>query len=631
MRLRGESYIIWKTKILIVSLFLLSLTVFPAVTFAQSEEERNFLLMFFNEEDLVVVSPTRSPKPIAQVAENITVITSEQIELMNAHTLGEVLNTVPGIQAFMTGGPGSSVPVHIQGAEQRHTAVFIDGVDMANISSNIVDTGSIPVQHIERIEIIKGPASSAWGSSIGGVVNIITKSGEGRKKVIGGTLSATYGEENTGDFRAEISGKKADIGYYLFAGKLQSDGFRANNDVSNKHFYSKLTYGITKDTSVIFTLGYDRGDRGETELSSGPVSVSSDNTFSTLFSTFSLRHVISSKADVLLSLRTSRLVFERSSRYGAPFSTTQESKFKDSGYGAGMKFTWKPDGHTIVVGSDFDNRTLKSDTIAKGEQDLEKWAVFVNDTTVWGKLSITPGIRYDFTNTNGDFTSPSLGLTYTLNPKTLLRAYIARGFHIPAFDKTFVDIFGFDPNPDLNVEKVWSYQGGVETSPFDHLWLKFSLFMHDIKDVVTQVGSTFGNKGKQRRQGMEIEVKTVPVYNTSLSAGATFIRAKDLDDETVLRNTPRYTYDIGLTYDDHKSLRALLKGRYIWWNADSSKGGRYDAFIFDFSISKIILKGNDHTFEIIAAAHNIFNGAQHLAGTSKNPGRWIEGGIRYTF
>src|ERR1700690_1214796 len=149
----------------------------PALAFAeQSEEEKNFLLMYFKEEELEVVSSTRSLKSISHVAENISVVTAADIERMNAHSLAEVLNTVNGVQVqFSPTTPGNDATVFIQGSEQRHVTILIDGIIQNNLFSNQQDIGIIPVQMIERIEIIKGPASSAWGSALGGVINVITK------------------------------------------------------------------------------------------------------------------------------------------------------------------------------------------------------------------------------------------------------------------------------------------------------------------------------------------------------------------------------------------------------------------------------------------------------------------------
>src|SRR5512147_749875 len=132
---------------------------------AQSAKEKSFLSMYFTDEELEVVSATRSLTSISRVAENITVITASDIELMNAHTVAEVLNTVTGFGVELSGGPGLISAGFIQGSESRHVTVMIDGVVLNFLGSNQADLGMIPVKNLRKIELVKGPASSAWGSA----------------------------------------------------------------------------------------------------------------------------------------------------------------------------------------------------------------------------------------------------------------------------------------------------------------------------------------------------------------------------------------------------------------------------------------------------------------------------------
>ncbi|MDH5769434.1 MAG: TonB-dependent receptor plug domain-containing protein, partial [Nitrospirota bacterium] len=135
----------WYLRKVIAPLILFA-TCFCSSAYGMSEEERKFLLMYFEEE--LVSTPVRTPKPISQVAENITVITCKEIEQMNAHTLTDVLNTIPGIQMDIRGGPGSTASARIQGSEFKHVLVMIDGVTMNNLSDSFADVSAIPVQHI---------------------------------------------------------------------------------------------------------------------------------------------------------------------------------------------------------------------------------------------------------------------------------------------------------------------------------------------------------------------------------------------------------------------------------------------------------------------------------------------------
>ncbi|MCX5718776.1 MAG: TonB-dependent receptor plug domain-containing protein, partial [Nitrospirae bacterium] len=253
------------------------------------------ILRMYYKEDELVVTPTRHPKPLSQIAENVTVITYKEIEQMNAHTVADVLNTVPGIQMDMRGGPGSVANTLIQGSEYRHVRVIIDGVTVNNLSDSYADISSIPVQHIERIEIIKGPASSSWGSSLGGIINIITKSPD-ESRTTGGTLSASYGERNTGDYRAEVSGKINNFGYYIYGGNIVSDGLRPSTNFYENNFYTKLKWDATERLSLIFTLGYNKGNRGMGEFPQ--FDFLQKNNFEYLFSTLSLNYEINDEADL---------------------------------------------------------------------------------------------------------------------------------------------------------------------------------------------------------------------------------------------------------------------------------------------------------------------------------------------
>ncbi len=625
-----------KILVLLLPAVLIALSPLAYAANSSGEEEMQVLRMYYREDELVV-TPTRSAKPVSQVAENITVITASEIEEMNAHTLTDVLNTVPGVEMDIRGGPGSAAGPHIQGSESRHVLVMIDGVTLNNLSDSFADISAIPVQDIERVEIIKGPASSSWGSSLGGVINIITKEGD-RSRRAGGTLSASYGERNTGDYRAETSGKVDTVGYYLFLGNLRTNGMTPNTPFYENNLYTKIKWDATKKLSMLFTLGYNKGHRGEGQ----DQGYLFGNGFEYLFSTLSLRYRITDEAGLNLSVRTSRLRNDfRYTEIASGLFTAPN--YRDKGDGGSLDFTWSHGSHSFVAGADYDRGNLKSNSITGGSQDLNKLAFFANDTITLGRFSVTPGVRHDRTNTNGSFTSPSLGVTYKLGEKTILRGYVERGFSIPPLSSTFGTGFFSIPNPDLKMEKVWSYQAGVESTALKYFWLKTTLFRHDISDAIDNEELNDGsfmavNRGRQRRQGVEIEVKTVPLFNTSLLAGFAFIDARELEGAPLgffdfsagkkIPNIPRYTYDVGILYSNNKLLTASLRGHYIWWNAESVLDGSYNAFIWDLNLARQFSLADRRDIEIFFTAHNLFNASQYLQSPFKNPKRWVEAGLR---
>ncbi len=620
-------------KSLKTTLFFVFLMISCSVpVFAQPEKEENILKMFYNDDD-IMVTPSRYPKSISRIAEDVTIITAEDIKAVNAHTVTDVLNYVTGVQVAVRGGPGSFQNVFIQGSAERHVLVMIDGVSQNTLAEGIADIGAIPVQNIERIEIIKGPASSVWGSSLGGVINIITKTPDDTRK-FGGLLSASIGSRNTGDYRGEVSGKVGDLGYYLNGGGLVSDGLATHNSFNGGNMYTKLQFAATDMADLTFTFGYNSSFR---RIYNNPdFNVSQDEDFANLFSTISLDCLLTNDLSLDFSLHAARREANMITYQSNSGLKMSDYDISDTVFGGNAKLTWTEKHHQMMAGVDFDLGELNGDIYTNGKQRQDKWAVFVNDTLTFGDFSLTPGLRYDYTSNSGDFWSPSLGATYTLAGNTILRADVARGFTSPPLGFTSSNYYDYIKNPNLKPETVWSYAAGFETTALRFFWLKTMFFRHDIDDVLTEEPQsskpfTYINKGKQRRQGVEAEIKTMPVYNTSLMAGYAYLEAKDRETGGEISGTPKYTFDAGIQYDDTKTFQATLKGHYIRWVIPPPEQGKFNAMTWDLNLSKKVFTDEIRTIELFFTAHNIFNSAQFPISFTRNPGRWFEGGVRFNF
>lgn len=597
---------------------------------AQSQEDLDLLRLYYRDKDLVF-TPTRTLQPVSRTAENVTIVTAEEIEKMNAHTLTDVLNTVPGVQIQIRGGPGIASDVNIQGSDNRHVLVLIDGVKLNSLAGNLADIGSIPVQMIERVEILKGPGSSTWGSSLGGVINIITKSPDGGRP-FGGVASVSYGERRTGDYRAEVTGTKGRVGYYIYAGYLGSGGFAPRTSVYENNTYSKLVWSLPKG-NITWTGGYVNSYRGEGAYPKWGESYSL--AIENMFSTLSLSFNPADDLDVNVSARA---IKNRSRQYVSTNSQPAYSlPYGDHTVGGSAGASYKHGIHNLVVGADFDDGETDGSWV-NGRHSLRTLAFFANDAVTIGKISIIPGIRYDHTNTNGGYVSPSVGIAYKIGESTTLRGYGARGFNVPPLSSLYSTTPNFVRNPDLEVEKVSSLQIGVESFALKYLWFKTTLFRHDISDAISILALDDGvsytpvNIDRQRRQGIEVEVKTRPILHFSLSAGTTYIDAQDRKTEEPLSASPRYTYDIGIEYSNNAFLFALLKGHYIRFNGGPSWLGTKDrTFVWDIHASKTVLQTPHATAQVFFTIHNVFNSDQFLDATSPNPSRWAELGLRVKF
>lgn len=587
-----------------------------------------------------VVSATGSLKPLSETPENMEVITAEDIEFMNAHTILEVLNTVTGLAVDFGGGNlGMTGSVTIQGSDATHVTVLVDGVAINSQSSGFPELMTkIPVQIVQRIEIIKGPASSTWGSALGGVINIITKSGMDTKD-LNGTLSASYGDSGTGDYRAELYGRKNKLEYYMFAGNFQSDGMQPGFDTYRNGMFSKLAYNFTHDTKVTGSLYYDHGRDGEGyDVFPNPSIYYSDR-FENIIGNLSLNTSLSSDVSLNMSAYTMQQIWKAYYSSMPDMATFYYSPIIEEYNGSDAKITWTTGMHRVVAGADYSKGLTKAPGILDGRQGLQKEDVYINDTIVWNKLSVVPGFRFDDTNDFGSFFSPSLGATYKLSDSILLRATAARGFNTPNIGARFGDNAYLVSNPDLKVEQVTSYQAGIETTELATVWLKVSLFQHNVSKALENapVGpanapfSEWINSDRVKHQGIEAEVKTLPVFNTALFGGAAYTSTKDFENSQGALGIPKYMFNIGIKYDNDKLFRAVLQGHYIWWNQDASYLAQYNAMIFDISLTKTVYRQKDNACDIFFTAHNIFDGSQYSANYFPDPGRWFEGGVRYKF
>jgi vitamin B12 transporter len=590
-------------------LFLASLQG-PAI--AASDEDMQTLGMYYEPNDLVV-SATRNPKPLSQAAENITIITAKEIEMMGAHTLVDVLSNVPGIQTTDRGGLGTFDDFYIQGAQASHILLMLDGVAQNQWSDQFFDPIGIPLQNIERIEIVKGPGSSSWGSALGGVVNIITKSPiEGKKAA--GTLSFSGGERGTRDTRGELTGTIGPLGYYLFAGNITSQGFLRNTASDQNNIYAKLRWDLPTKGSLQFSIAYDRGVEGDGD----PDIVGLNRVHRQHFlSTLSFNHPVNDRIDLDLSLRTN---FRKTADFSDD-DPTVVTKGRESDDGGSAKLTWRGRTNTLVAGFDYDHLEIDADPgLVSGVKLLsDKYGVFLNDTLAIGNFSISPGFRYDQMRPMGDFFSPSLGVAWNPTDKITLRAYTARGYSLPTL------------SIDATQQKVTTVQAGVETTYIPWLWLKTTFFWNQLSNVQNINTRTLDNK--QRKQGVEVEAKTVPIFNTSISAGYTFIDGENRETGEELIPFPRQLVKLGIHYNDvQRSFRGALLGRYTCGNSKWSTNAKSSAMLFDLNLAKKVFTRHDTAVELFFNAHNLFNGAQDtLDNGFKNTRRWVEGGIKFNF
>jgi len=572
-------------------------------------------LELYNGVDTDIVSGNRSPRPASQTAENITVVTSNEIEALNAHTLADILYSVTGVQLEMNRTPGTAANLEILGSNFNHVLVLIDNVPINNLSDNYADISSVTAQMIERIEIVKGAASTSWGSALGGVINVITKSPR-EERPFGGLVSASLGTRETADLRGEASGTLNRLGYYLTGGRLRSDGLLPNNRSDLNTFYGKLQYDLPVHGFLSLTTGLTEGSSGQLAFQNFNFDQENRQRISTLAMQYPLANHFIIDASLRSRESTSRLFM----RNAPDSSILQQFTGEDTDNGASLKVSWLGEMQRVVAGVDYDHVRSRISAPQLQADELTRRAdrvgLYLNDTITIGAFAITPSARFDRTDSGGNHFSPSLGITYALTENSVLRGYTARGYSLTSLNRTG------------STEKVWTSQVGVESGEIPYLWLKGTLFRNDTWDVTVD-GPDGIVQQRQLKQGVEFEARTSPFFNTSLSAGYTFISASEGESGPVIHGVPRHTANIGVRYRYPDDFHADLTGHYINWN--NGGAGRYGTVLWDLHLRKELEYSENLSLELFLSIRNILNGDQYRDDVYQNTGRWGEAGVRCNF
>lgn len=175
--------------------------------------------------DVVVTTPGRTPQPLQQTGSAVTVVSREELATANPTSLVDALRSVPGLDVTETGGPGGTTNVRLRGASTGQTLVMIDGIAINDPSSasGEAEFSLIPPGLIDRIEVLRGPQSALYGSdAIGGVVNIITKTGSGPPRA---DVRAEAGRYGTVATNGSLSGSNGPWSYAFAGTAHRSDGF----------------------------------------------------------------------------------------------------------------------------------------------------------------------------------------------------------------------------------------------------------------------------------------------------------------------------------------------------------------------------------------------------------------------
>lgn len=586
----------------------------------QEQDEKTASL--FGDTIIPSTSFGRQTRPVNLVAENVTVITRADIDRLQAHSLGDVLQFYPGVLASpFRYSNDLSIPM-IQGLPNRQTLVTFDGIPLNNASDGIMDAGTVPVRSLERIEIVKGPAASVWGRSVGAVINLVTKEPD-RNRILSGQITGTLGTNQSGYGDVTFSGyfPKTGTGYYVGTSVNQTNGFQEGIGGDGKAVYVKLTQDIGSKTDI--TALFARSSVYRDFLHQPSLNIRGSNEPVSYFGIGRMNHQFSpgSNLEANLYLNNLKVTTNIYNLYPVPQVLPvsgillQSQSIREETTGIQLAYKRSATNYWLTLGVDASSGSLRnSDTsygpaqsIIRADKNATNVAEYLSvGCNISSKLTLTGSYRYDWYNYLDDTHSTNLGLIYRLTEKTLFRITYGNGVSLPTLSS------GSD-----KFETLWRTQIGVETNDIPFLWAKLNGFYDRTNNVKLQL-QFFDNTPEKNhsltREGFEVEVKTTPILNTSLGLGYTYTHIFNTESGMDIQGLPRHHLIMSANYRAH-GTDASLYARYINWNSPSAT----DQVVWDFLLSQRMLSWETGNANLNFSFLNITNASQQSTQTFTNP------------
>jgi vitamin B12 transporter len=618
----------------------------------------------------VVVTATRVPVSIEQIGSSVTVIDAETIARQQWHNITEALQSVPGLRVSPSGGTGAQTSVFTRGTNSNHTLILIDGVRAGDPStpSGAYDFAHLQLENVERIEIVRGPQSTVYGSdAIGGVVNIITRRGHGGLELHGLIEGGSF---NTHTESAGLRGAQRGFHYAfnvshsdthgqdvtpkrLRAGEpAEKDGYR------NTTASAKLGYAPNRDTSFDFVLHQFKA-RSELDVGNGEDTDSQSIARQTVLRAEARSAFFNGLwRPMLAAFQTQHNrqdMNERQSLAG------NEDHTRYRGERQGLEL--QNDLHlaktnVLTVGAEtFEERMKASGTSVYGDLVFGDFVITQNTDTrerarsaylldqfqIGSRWRGNAGIRWN------DHDSFDPAVTWRVTPvflfpetATRLKASYGTGFKAPSLYERYGNSpnnYGtaFTGNPNLLPEESTGWEAGFEQSAWGGRFEGgATYFSNRIRNLIQLVylpsfDSTSENVSVARTWGNEVFVMLRPLRPLQLRLDYTYTRTQDADGLDLLRR-PRHSARLNMEYRLDSRSRIGLESLYTGEREDVDRvtGARLTAS--DYMLVHLTASTNiTKQFSLFGRLQNLFNREHEPVSGFLGTGRGLFAGVRGTF
>jgi iron complex outermembrane receptor protein len=402
--------------------------------------------------DEVVVTAERVEHRVRDVAASVSVLTGEEILRSGARTVTDALASLPGVFIQRTGQLGRT-DLDIRGVGDRgcRVAVLVDGRPEKMSVYGCTVTHTLPLNNVERIELVRGPLSVLYGSdAMGGVLNIVTRKAASPLDLSG---RVEYGSFNTIHSRIAAGTRQARYNVLFSADKAVSDGHVPNSQYNGNDLSVRAGWKPAGALDLDFTGKYFTGVKHEPKRSTDP-----DTMVATGWNQYDRGGL-----DLTASLNAGVSGFLKLYRTFGEHLFDPTDGWHSTDYTNGALLHVHRDfafGNLAQAGAELKGLAgtwIQSDT-SKPSWTRTQWDAFAQDEQTLGPVTANAGIRYSRDDISGPALCPKAGLVVNTGLGTTLRASINRGFRFPPLNYTSV----FPPkNPDLKPEASWNYEAGV--------------------------------------------------------------------------------------------------------------------------------------------------------------------------
>jgi vitamin B12 transporter len=546
---------------------LLAAALLPGASSAQ-EPSDTFRL------DPLVVTATRLPTPRHAVPAAVTVIGGDALRALGAHRLVDALRTVAGVHLASSGPEGSFTSLFLRGGEADYVRVLIDGVPL-NEPGGAYDFGHLATHDVERIEIVRGPASVLYGSdAVAGVVQIFTRDGRGSTPHVHAALEGgTFEKRSTGpageaasgygrslNAEAGVSGAFGALGYAFGAARTGTDGLLAvNNDYERTSGSARLRWvapremaggpGARSDAALTLRLT-DHRYHFPTDGAGRVVDL--DQNSGALSTAIALEggHFLAPRVEARAALRLHRRTADFEDRPDEPGDTlgfyASESEdytrravaeasanvhFAQGVLTLGGAAEWQAGRTHLLSLSEFGPFESDAEHARRSRAGYAQLVARPVDP-----LTLTLGGRLDHSETFGGFATYRVGANVEVAPGTTLRAALGTAFKEPTFFENFAEGF-VRGNPALDPERSRTREvgamraigaGSLTVTLFDQRFR--DMIQYDPRPAGERPGeANYFNLAEARARGVEAELQLRPIQRLDLRAGWTLLDTEVLD------------------------------------------------------------------------------------------------------